>query len=495
MKFKPLVPVFIAFVCGLISVVGFAPYYIFPLPIFALAILFGLWIKYSSVRLGIWLGFSFGLGLFISGIGWIYIALHDYGGMPVAAAGMSTIAFAAFLSLFPALAGYAQARISVPIWTKCIFVMPAVWVLSEWTRGTLFTGFPWLTLGYSQTTGSPIAGYAPVLGVYGVSLILSISAGLLLWLYLARWNRAGKIAWTTLAAIWIFGFILKAIPWTHPHGEPFKIALLQGNISQEFKFQQASYDLILEKYLTLVKQSDARLIVMPETALPSLLEQLPKNYITSLTEIGKSTNSDILVGVFESDQQKFYNSVISLGVSESQTYRKDHLVPFGEFIPFRPVLGWLINDILNIPMGDLNRGGKIQPLMHIAGQKVAINICFEDVFGEEIIRKLPEASLLVNVSNDAWYGESSAAIQHNQIAQMRALETGRMMLRATNTGVTSVIAPNGRTIHMLPQHEESILEAMVQGYSGTTPYVRTGNSLVLFLIFAMLLLAWRLPMK
>ena len=165
---------------------------------------------------------------------------------------------------------------------------------------------------------------------------------------------------------------------------------------------------------------------------------------------------------------------------------------FGEFIPLRPVLGLFINEVLSIPMGDLSRGGTDQPSLKIAGQKIAVNICYEDAFGEEIIRALPEATLLVNVSNDAWYGDSHAAAQHNQMSQMRALESGRMMLRATNTGVTSIIGRDGRIQQMLPQHEEGMLSGLVQGYVGSTPYVRWGNALVLGLLVLTLASAWRL---
>jgi apolipoprotein N-acyltransferase len=176
----------------------------------------------------------------------------------------------------------------------------------------------------------------------------------------------------------------------------------------------------------------------------------------------------------------------SLGVSPSQHYRKNHLVPFGEFIPLRGILGWFVNDVLSIPMSDLTNGGEHQPLLNLAGQQIAMNICYEDVFGEEIIRALPQATLLLNTSNDAWYGDTAAAIQHNQIAQMRALETGRMLLRATNTGVTSVIGHDGVILKMLPQHEEGVLTAEVQGYAGATPYVRWGNMAVFSLLLVML---------
>jgi apolipoprotein N-acyltransferase len=211
--------------------------------------------------------------------------------------------------------------------------------------------------------------------------------------------------------------------------------------------------------------------------------------VSILREHARRNGGDIIIGAFERDHGQYYNSAFTLGAAESQSYRKNHLVPFGEFIPLRPVMGWFINEVLSIPMSDLSRGGMTQRPLHVAGQKVAANICYEDVFGEEIIRALPEATLLVNLSNDAWYGHSHAAMQHNQISQMRALETGRMMLRATNTGVTSIIGRDGRIVQMLPQHEEGVLTGLAQGYAGSTPYVRWGNALVLLVMAAMLLFA------
>jgi apolipoprotein N-acyltransferase len=240
-----------------------------------------------------------------------------------------------------------------------------------------------------------------------------------------------------------------------------------------------------------VQSTDARLIVMPETALPLLQDEMPPSYADILRNHARQNAGDILIGLFERDRGLYYNSVVSIGSAESQSYRKNHLVPFGEFIPLRPVLGWLINDLLHIPMSDQASGGARQQVLSVAGQKVAVDICYEDAFGEEIIHYLPEASILVNVTNDAWYGYSHAAMQHNQLSQMRALETGRMMLRATNTGVTSIIDRHGNILQMLPQHEEGVLTGIAQGYSGSTPYVRLGNAAFLSLIVLMLGAAWR----
>ena len=482
----------VAFCAGLFAVLGFAPFPLFSLAVFALTALFAQWLQAKDARTAAWLGFCFGLSLFGAGTGWIYVALHDYGDMPFLLALPATALFSAFLALFPSLIGYAQARLLAPAWARVVMLMPTVWVLQEWLRGLLFTGFPWLAFGYSQAASSPLAGYAPLFGVYGVSLTVAMSAGLLALVLHERWNRQGKAALVALALLWLGGAALHQVEWTQAQGEPFKASLLQGNIPQELKFREDKLVGTLETYRRLVQQSDARLTVLPESALPLLRDEVPENYAAILRYHVRRNGGDLLIGAFERDHGMYYNSVFTLGTAESQSYRKNHLVPLGEFIPLRPALGWFINEVLNIPMSDLARGGIAQPPLNVAGQKIAVNICYEDAFGEEIIRALPEATLLVNVSNDAWSGNSHAAMQHNQISQMRALETGRMMLRATNTGVTSIIGRDGRIRQMLPQHEEGILTGQVQGYVGSTPYVRWGNALVLGLLALMLASAWGL---
>jgi apolipoprotein N-acyltransferase len=400
--------------------------------------------------------------------------------------------FAAVNASIPALAGYVQAKFKGAATLRILWVMPAIWALAEYLRGFLFTGFPWLSVGYSQVPNSPLAGYAPIVGVLGVSLLVAVSAALVLVIWGARWSRVGKVAFVGVAALWLTGAALSFIEWTKPQGEPLKVSLLQGNIAQDTKFDEGALIGTLETYRRLAESSDARLIVMPETAIPLLREYIPEGYQSMLREHVTQSGGDILIGAFEREDGRYYNSVYSLGSSESQHYRKDHLVPFGEFIPLRSVFGWLINEVLHVPMGDQTSGGANQAPLNVAGQKVAVNICYEDAFGQEIIHALPAATLLVNVTNDAWYGDSFAAEQHNQLSQMRALETGRMMLRATNTGVTSVIGVDGRVQAMLPQHEEGVLTVQVQGYAGSTPYVLWGNAAMLVLAVLMLGVAWRL---
>lgn len=488
-------PLLLSLLAGVLAVFGFAPYGMFPLSVVALVVLFRVWQRCASATQAAKAGFTFGMGLFSFGVGWIYVALHDYGYMHPLLAATATLLFAALASTPLALAAYLQARLRASPNVKILLVMPALWVLAEWFRGLLFTGFPWLAFGYAQVPDSPLSGYAPLFGVYGVSLAVAVSAGALLFVSQVRWSAAGKMALVGVGALWLVGAALQQVEWTQPIGEPLKVSLLQGNIPQDDKFSQEHLVSTLETYRRLAQSSDARLIVLPETAIPLLRHNVPPYYQEILRDHARANGGDILIGAFEKEDGNYYNSVYSLGSADSQHYRKDHLVPFGEFIPLRGVLGWFINEVLQIPMGDLASGGDAQAPLEIAGQKVAVNICYEDVFGEEIIRPLPQATLLVNVTNDAWYGESNAAVQHNQMSQMRALETGRMMLRATNTGITSVIGSDGQVLAQLPQHEEGVLTAQVQGYRGSTPYVRWGNAAVLVILALMLMVTWRMQRK
>jgi apolipoprotein N-acyltransferase len=288
-----------------------------------------------------------------------------------------------------------------------------------------------------------------------------------------------------LIAIWIAGYGLKHVRWTEPIGEATSVTLLQGNIPQEIKWQEEGLRATFTTYHRLALATDAKLIVFPETALPLFLHEVPPAYTDSLANHAKRTGGDVLIGVPERlPSGEYYNSVISVGSSPVQAYRKTHLVPFGEFIPLRPVLGWIVG-VLAIPLQDFSRGTPDPKPLAVAGQRAAINICYEDAFGEEIIRQLPDATILVNVSNVAWFGRSIAPRQHLQISQARALETGRYMLRATNTGMTAIIDERGRVVRVAPQFETAVVTGNVQGYSGATPYARWGNAAAIGLCLAL----------
>lgn len=474
---------FTALLLGALAVLGYAPFYLYPIPILTLAGLFLLLRRTESPKQSFLLGYFYGLGLFGAGVSWIYVSLHDFGGMPMPAAVFATAAYCAFLALFPATAGWIGSRFE----HLRIYAMPFAWVLLEWVLNWIFTGFPWMTVGYSQVPYSPLAGLAPVAGVFGISLAAAVSAALIAGLLSGANRRSLLIA---LFAFWIAGSALKQIAWGTPVGKPVTVSLLQGNISQDMKWQPEEARNTLRTYLDLARQHPAELVVLPETALPLLWHQVSPDYLAALAEPAKALGGDTLVGAPEAIGDEYFNSMFSVGNAPTQKYSKFHLVPFGEFIPFKAALGWIYNDLLHIPLSDLSSGPKYQKPMAVAGQKVAVNICYEDVFGEEIIRQLPKATLLVNASNDAWYGHSLAAHQHLQISQTRAMETARMMLRATNTGATAIVAPDGMVVAEAPQFTTTALTGRAQGYTGTTPYVRLGNWPVITLILLVFGLLW-----
>ena len=499
----PRASLVVAFVLGAVTVTGYAPFSLCLLPVITVAGLCCLWHGARTPRAAAAMGYAFGLGWFLFGVSWVYVSMHDFGGMPAAAAAVTTLLFCAFLALFPAAVGYACGRwIAAPA-ARYGLLVPAVWALTEWTRGWIFTGFPWLALGYSQVPDSPLAGYAPVLGIHGVTLATAASAGLLVSWWLGSADKAeGKLGAQALfrailhpssfilLALWAGGWGLKQVEWTQPVGAPITVTLLQGNIPQDLKWREDRVQATLKTYSALAATSSSRLIILPETALPLFLGDVPKDYLSVLAERARANGGDILIGVPERQPNgEYFNSVVSFGTAATQTYRKSHLVPFGEFIPLRPLLEWIVVGIFRVPLQDFSRGSEDQRPLEVAGQRVAVNICYEDAFGEEIIRQLPEATLLVNVSNVAWFGRSIAPSQHLQISQARALETGRTMLRATNTGVTAVIGPDGRVLGGAPEFEMAAVTHAVQGYEGATPYVRTGNSAALALC-ALLLAAY-----
>jgi apolipoprotein N-acyltransferase len=446
---------------GAATVLAFAPFGLHPLAFLSFAVLVQLWM-HAPPRRCAWQGFWFGLGLFGAGVSWVYVSLHYFGGMPAPVAGFATAAFCAFLALFPAAAGWLQARVPAPEAARACLLIPAAWVLFEWTLVWIFTGFPWVAIGYSAA-GWPLQGYAPLGGVYAISFIIVSLAGML-WLALRRRPRFLVLVVVVLGA----GFALRHVSWSSPAGQPVTVALLQGNIEQEMKFRPERAAGIFETYARLAESTRARLIVFPETALPVFYERIPRAYLARLEAAAKRNDGDLLLGVPYRSGTDYYNSVLTLGVSPQQAYHKVHLVPFGEFVP--PGFRWTL-DLMSIPLSDFSRGSPAQPPLAVAGQRVAVNVCYEDAFGEEIARSLPEATLLVNVSNVAWFGDSLAPAQHLQIARMRAIETGRMHLTATNTGITAAIDRDGRVLARLPQFAEGRLEIEAQGYAGATPYV------------------------
>jgi len=473
---------FVAFLAGAAMVPANAPLEWFPLALAALAVLIHLWLAAPGPRAAAWTGFLFGMGMFLAGVSWVYISLHRFGAMPAPLAAFATFAFCAVLSAYLSLAGALQAKFRASPAVRAALVIPAIWTLAEWLRATLFTGFPWLSLG-TAAIDTPLAGFAPVGGVYAVSFVTAVAAGLLWCIALgqARWAAAAAFALLGVA-----GAGLRGLEWTAATGAPFEASLVQGNVPQDVKFDPARYARTLETHARLAEASRARLIVLPETALPRMLDSVDPAYLARLEAAGRRNGGDLLLGAptrFASGA--YYNSVVSLGASPRQLYHKVHLVPFGEFVP--PGFGWIVR-VLSVPLADFSRGPVEQRPLQVAGQRVAANVCYEDAYGNELIRQLPEATLLVNVSNVAWFGDSLAPAQHLQIARARALETGRMHLTATNTGITAVVGRDGGVLAQLAPFSQGRLDAVVQGFAGATPYVRFGDWPALAGCVALLLL-------
>ena len=454
----------IAFFAGAATVPAFAPAGMYPLALATFAVLIHLW-SAAPPRRAFWHGFWFGAGLFGAGVSWVYVSLSEFGGMPPPLAALATVLFCALLALFTGAAGWLQARIpAAPALRACLLV-PAAWTLGEWLRSWVLTGFPWLSAGYAAV-GWPLQGYAPLGGVFALSFLTLVLAGLI-WNLITRRRRALSVA--LFLAIVLGGQALRTAQWTAPAGEPVSVALLQGNIAQEMKFRPERYARILDTYARLAEETSAKLIVLPETAVPRFYDAVDPAYLARLEAAARRNDGDLLLGVPYRSANAYYNSVISLGTSPRQLYHKVHLVPFGEFVP--PGLGWTLR-LVEIPLSDFSRGGAEQAPILAAGQRIAVNICYEDAFGDEIARRLPEATLLVNVSNVAWFGDSLAPAQHLQIARLRAVETGRMHLTAANTGISAVIDRDGTVLERLPQFVEGRLDATALGYSGSTPYAR-----------------------
>jgi apolipoprotein N-acyltransferase len=489
----------VALAAGAAAVFAFAPFGFSPVSIAALATLFWLWQHATSARDGAWLGFAFGFGMFGAGVSWVFVALETFGGMPAPIAVIGTAGFVGYLALWHALAGWAAVRFTAQGTSTRLFAAATVWTIAEWLRGYVFGGFGWLTPGYAELWPGgalPLAGFAPVGGVLLVSLAVALCAAAIAGIVdaLAR-ARPRRVA-ACLAGIVLLvgtGALLTRIEWTQPSGPPIAISLVQGNVTQAQKFDPAFRPLNYELYDKLVARAKGRIVVLPESAFPQFADEIPGSVFIGLADAGRARNGNVLVGLFTAaapdEGERIYNSVVSLGAAPPQLYRKHHLVPFGERIPLKPLAGWFINSILAIPLSDQAAGPAVQPPFEVADQKIAVNICYEDVFGAELIAAARAATLLVNVTNDAWYGRSIGALQHNQVGAMRALETGRPMLRATNTGITSAIAHDGRVLAELPWFVRDILEIEIAGRVGETPYLRFGDWPVLVLALAVFVVA------
>lgn len=487
----------IVFIAGALLPLAFSPVNFYLISILSPAVLFYSFLS-ATPRRAAWLGWWFGMGFFGVGVSWVFVAIYVFGLSSITLSVLLTFISINVLAACIALQGYLSIFFIQKInlvnrKVIVIIVFPVFWVLLEWFRGWFMTGFPWLNLGYSQTS-SALSGYAAVLGVYGVSWFVAVSASLLLIAIFNNQeiNNKKRIAvLLSVAGIWIGGALLSQVNWTEKTGKPLKVSLVQGNVEQLNKWDPDHFEKRKQRYLSLTqKHWDSDLVLWPENSLTIFYHQLKENFLKQLTEEAQKNNTDIILGlpVLDEKNDEYFSSLMVINNSgedsnKVQFYHKSHLVPFGEFLPFSSLLRGLIS-FFDLPMSGFTPGQYDQKLLTATGQKIAPTICYEDAFGEDLIRFLPEATLILNASNNAWYGDSFAPHQHVQISQMRALETGRDLMRVTTNGVSALIDHKGKITSRSPQFKAHVVTGFVQPRSGATPYVKWGNYPVLFILLS-----------
>jgi apolipoprotein N-acyltransferase len=474
---QPKVSRFIVFVIGCATTLVFAPAeWAILAPLLTLPLLFIA--LTASPKEAAAHYFWFGFGLFLTGTYWIYISVHVFGNAALWIAVLLMVGLSLIMAALLWIAGWLTSRLSHGEPWRLLLIGPAAWVFIEWLRGWILTGFPWLAHGYGQID-SPLAGWAPVLGVYGVSLMLLISTAAILVVIMTT-GKERLIAASLVVIPWVAGGILSAVEWTEPYGDPIRTTIIQGGVSQDKKWLREQRQATLDFYRSsTLRVAESQLVVWPEVAIPALNYQV-EDYLNSIDSDAKRNRQTVLVGILEQNgersvEPRIYNSVFLLGSKERQVYRKRHLVPFGEYFPVPDsVREWM--RMQNLPVSDLTPGRDDQSLLIAAnGVQIAVAICYEDAYGSEQLYAFPGADVLVNVSNDAWFGDSIAPHQHLQIARMRALEVGRYAVRATNTGISAFIGPFGELLETGKQFEADIMTADIRSRKGTTVYARYGN--------------------
>ncbi len=482
------------------TTLAFAPYTLWWLPLLSVALLVFFQQRATSAKQAALLGFSYGVGWFGVGISWVHVSIAQFGGLPLAGSIGLMALLVGYLALFPALAGWLSAKLRRPAFTPLLFA--ACWTLAEWLRSVLLTGFPWLSLGYSQTSHG-LSSFAPLIGETGIGFLLVFSAAALAQLFRpqAAFPRYGYL----LIAGLLFAVApqLSALKGWQYSDNTLEVLLVQGNIKQELRWAPEQEWPTMLKYLDLTRphfQTD--LVIWPEAAIPQL-EPLAQSYLENLNRAALYADTAVVSGILDYNvkTQQAWNNLIVLGKRQADAtggdyfyghgnrYSKHHLLPIGEFVPFE---AWLrkLAPIFDLPMSSFTRGAYVQPNLVANGYHLLPAICFEIAFPAQISANMTaDTQLLLTVSNDAWFGDSIGPQQHLQIAQMRALEFGRPLLRATNNGVTAVIKPDGSISKIAPQFSETVLQDTVQLSAGQTPYARFGELWLWLVSTAIVLLA------
>ena len=480
----------LALLLGFPAFLAFAPFEFRLLLWLSLALFFWLNLRAMPSRQRMRLAWCYGIGLFAGGVHWIYVSIHFFGGANSLIAAVMVCLFVLMVALTLMLFGWLVALFPYQLRSvRLLLVFPAAWTLTEWFRSWFLTGFPWLLVGNAQID-SPLASMAPVLGVLGVGWFMATACDALVLLVLGR-LRERLLALGALVLVAGFSFGLGQVTWVRPAGEPLRVAMVQGNIAQQDKWVPEYRTAHIQKYIDLMQPyiMNSDLVIWPETAVPGYYHELNDELFSPLQALFARTGSDLLTGVFyvDPDTRGVYNAMLKVG-AEMDVYGKRHLVPFSEYIPLLKYLRWMERFVI-LPYDNVTpwTGGTV---MELAGQPMRLSVCYEDAYGSEMTDGLPEATMLVNVSNDGWFSGSIQPRQHAEIARMRALEAGRYLLRATNNGVSAVIDPRGQVVATVPQYQEAVLQAEARPMQGITPFVRWGNWLLIPLLFLLLSVIW-----
>lgn len=484
-----------ALLAGASLALAFAPFNVWPLAILAPAAQIWLW-QDATPRRAAWLGFCFNFGTFTAGTYWLYISIHGFGQAPIWLALLLMLALVCIMGAYQALLGWAVVRwLPAQRGWRWLLGVAAAWLLVEWLRGWLFSGFSWMSLGLSQTD-TWLRGFAPLTGMYGISLLLLLAAGACV--ALVHGTRRERIAALAVLLLpWPLGAALDRVEWTQVSGPAVGVAIVQGAIPQDEKWQESHHDATLRIYRDLTRTVlGTPLIVWPESAAPDLANNL-LGYLGGLYKEASARGSALVMGILRADpapggapgEEIYFNSVVALAARVGW-YDKRHLVPFAEFFPVPALVRrWL--RLMSLPYSDFTHGADDQPPLHAASLVLGTTICYEDAYGSDQLAVLREATALVNVTNDAWFGHSTARYQHLQLSRMRALEARRWMIRAANDGVSAIIGPRGEIVARAPEYQTAVLRSAIVPRSGLPFYARTGNWLVVLLSCALLLPALR----
>ncbi|WP_099612078.1 apolipoprotein N-acyltransferase [Vibrio fujianensis] len=465
---------------GALTTLAFAPYQVWPFAILSPCLLLIL-LHHRSAKQAALIGYCWGLGQFGFGISWVHISIDTFGGLPKIASFSLMLLLVGYLSIYSALFSWTLNRFFPRThWVKFLLTAPVLWLLCDWLRGWIMTGFPWLWLGYSQID-SPLAYFAPIGGVELITWVVIISASSLSYSFLNR-------SWLALLLPLIFfvsALALQKHSWVTPEPErTITVAIVQGNVPQSLKWHPNQRWPTIMKYTDLSRENwDADIIIWPEAAIPAFEGEIG-SFLSNLDSAAQMNQSAVITGILNHDQQgHYFNSILALGETEhaeyrydvTQRYHKHHLLPFGEFVPFE---AWLrpLAPLFNLPMSSFSRGDYIQPNIIAKGFAFAPALCYEIIFNEQLRANVTEQTdFLLTLSNDAWFGRSNGPLQHMEIARMRALELGRPLIRSTNNGVTAITDQYGKITHQLAQFETGVLKAKITPTRGQTPYHQWGS--------------------